>query len=131
MELPGEKKKYKRVPLLDAQWNFPSNYELKKIYLIPLKDNIQNYDFVIVESLGWGEGDTAVLSTNFADAFNTGHGAFLEEGYDTPFSGSYNASMKVSAIKENPTSIRAMLLYKGASRPIEQIGINQVYGIKL
>ena len=85
----------------------------------------------MIESLGWGEGDTAVLSTNFADTFNSGHGAFLEEGYDAPFSGSYNASMKVSTTKENLTNIRAMLLYKGASRPINQVGINQVYGIKL
>ena len=131
MLLPGENKKYKRVSLLNEQWHFPNDYELKKIYLIPLKDNIQNYDFIIVESLGWGEGDTAVLSTNFDDNFNSGHGAFLEEGYDAPFSGSYNASIKVSVTKENLTNILAMLLYKGANRPIDQIGINQVYGIKL
>ena len=47
MLLPGENKKYKRVPLLNEQWHFPNDYELKKIYLIPLKDNIQNYDRVI------------------------------------------------------------------------------------
>lgn len=129
MLLPDEKKENKRVALLDAQWNFPSNYEFNKIYLIPLKDTIQNYDFIIVETLGWGEGDTAVLSTNFTG--NSGHGAFLEEGYSAPFSGSYNASMKVSVTKETPTSIRAMLLYKGSGRPAEQVGINQIYGVKL
>lgn len=131
MLLPDEKKENKRVALLDAQWNFPSNYEFNKIYLIPLKDAIKNYDFIIVETLGWGEGDTAVLSTNFADTFNSGHGAFLEEGYNAPFTGNYNASMKVSVTKETPTSIRAMLLYKGVSRPVEQVGINQIYGVKL
>ena len=42
----GGNKKYKRVPLLNEQWHFPNDYELKKIYLIPLKDNIQNKGYL-------------------------------------------------------------------------------------